>query len=188
MENTSRSPVCSNCSPAPRVLVRRIVGSRLVLAPTNETMIADQLLHTVKPHVSDTDSNYLAAILQSRLIAFYFRKRFNRTEKTFPEIRVAELAALPIRVIDPKSKSDRDHHDALVAHVERMLKLHADLAAAKSPEAQTHFARDIAATDRAIDALVYQLYGLTPEEIAIVEQATAPASSEKILATAASTS
>jgi hypothetical protein len=27
----------------------------------------------------------------------------------------------------------------------------------------------ISATDRAIDALVYELYGLTPEEIALVE-------------------
>lgn len=109
------------------------------------------------------------------MVAYYFRKRFNRTEKTFPEIRVAELAALPIRVIDPKKKSDCAQHDALVAHVERMLKLHTDLSAAKSPDAQTHLERDIAATDRAIDALVYQLYGLTTEEIALVEQATAPA-------------
>ena len=56
-----------------------------------------------------------------------------------------------------------------------MLKLHADLAAAKSPDAQTRLQREIAATDRAIDQLVYQLYELTPEEIALVEQATAPA-------------
>ena len=157
-----------------RVLVRRIVGTRLVLAPVSETLVADQLLHTVKPHGDETNANFLAAILQSRVVAYYFRKRFNRTEKTFPEIRVAELAALPIRVIDPKKKSDRAQHDALVALVERMLKLHTDLAAAKSPDAQTHLARDIAATDRAIDALVYQLYGLSAEEIALVEQANAP--------------
>jgi hypothetical protein len=43
------------------------------------------------------------------------------------------------------------------------------------PDAQTHLQRDIAATDRAIDQLVYQLYGLTAEEIALVEAATAPA-------------
>ena len=53
--------------------------------------------------------------------------------------------------------------------------LEADLAVAKTPAAQTHFTRDIAATDRAIDQLVYQLYGLTAEEIALVEAATAPA-------------
>ena len=38
----------------------------------------------------------------------------------------------------------------------------------------TDLHRDIAATDRAIDQLVYQLYGLTAEEIALVEAATAP--------------
>lgn len=55
-----------------------------------------------------------------------------------------------------------------------MLKLHEDLAAAKSPDAQTRLERDIAATDRAIDQLVYQLYDLTAAEIALVEAATAP--------------
>jgi len=44
----------------------------------------------------------------------------------------------------------------LITHVERMLKLHADLAAAKTPDAQTHLERDLTATDRAIDQLVYQ--------------------------------
>ena len=32
-------------------------------------------------------------------------------------------------------------------------------------------AKQITATDRQIDALVYQLYALTPEEIALVENA-----------------
>ena len=158
----------------PRVLVRRIVGARLVLAPTEESLVADQLLHTVKPLADTTSHAYLSAILQSRLIAYYFRLRFNRTEKTFPEIRVAELAALRIRVIDPKCKHDRARHDQLVALVERMLKLHEDAAAAKSPDAQTRLQRDIKATDAAIDRLVYELYDLTPEEIALVEAATAP--------------
>ena len=33
--------------------------------------------------------------------------------------------------------------------------------------------RQIEATDREIDALVYELYGLTDEEIRLVEEATA---------------
>ena len=85
------------------------------------------------------------------------------------------MEQVPIRVIDPSNKSDRAQHDTIVSHVERMLKLHVDLAVAKSPDAQTHLQREIAATDRAIDQLVYQLYDLTPEEIALVEQVTAAA-------------
>ena len=43
---------------------------------------------------------------------------------------------------------------------------------ATTPEDKALHQRQIEATDRQIDALVYQLYGLTEEEIAIVEQAT----------------
>lgn len=162
----------------PRVLVRRIVGDRLVLCPTAKTAVADQLLHTVKPTADAPSYFFIAAILQSRLLAYFFRTRFNRNEKTFPEIRVAELASLPIRV--GNRQSDRAMHDTLIAQVEHMLKLHEQLAAAQSPHEQTHLQRDIAATDRAIDQLVYQLYGLTPEEIALIESATAPAAPKPV--------
>jgi hypothetical protein len=50
-----------------------------------------------------------------------------------------------------------------------MLKLHEQLAAAKSAHDKTLVQRQIDATDRQIDALVYELYGLTEEEIRIVE-------------------
>jgi type II restriction/modification system DNA methylase subunit YeeA len=45
----------------------------------------------------------------------------------------------------------------------------------KLPQRREHIQREIDATDRQIDQLVYQLYGLTDDEIAIVEAATAPA-------------
>jgi type II restriction/modification system DNA methylase subunit YeeA len=53
-----------------------------------------------------------------------------------------------------------------------MLDLHKKLAAAKIPDDKTRFQRQIAATDKQIDNLVYQLYGLTEEEIKIVDGAT----------------
>ncbi len=60
----------------------------------------------------------------------------------------------------------------MVALVERMLELHKKLAAAAIPADKALYQRQIEATDRQIDALVYELYGLTEEEIAIVESAT----------------
>ena len=50
-----------------------------------------------------------------------------------------------------------------------MLALHKQLPLARAPQEQTALERQIEATDRQIDALVYELYGLTEEEIAIVE-------------------
>jgi hypothetical protein len=45
-------------------------------------------------------------------------------------------------------------------------------AGAKAPNEREALQRQIAATDAQIDALVYELYGLTDEEIRIVEEAT----------------
>jgi len=55
---------------------------------------------------------------------------------------------------------------------QRMLSLHKRLPAAKTAHDKTLLQRDIDATDREIDRLVYELYGLTEEEIRIVEEAT----------------
>ena len=50
--------------------------------------------------------------------------------------------------------------------------MHKKLAAAHIPDDKKLYQRQIAATDRQIDALVYELYGLTEKEIKIVEEAT----------------
>jgi len=61
----------------------------------------------------------------------------------------------------------------MVAPGERMLDLHKKLAAAAIPADKELYRRQIEATDRQIDALVYELYELTDQEIAIVEAASA---------------
>ena len=60
----------------------------------------------------------------------------------------------------------------MVALVERTLALHTRLAAATIPADKQLYQRQIEATDRAIDALVYELYELSDEEIKIVEGET----------------
>jgi len=79
---------------------------------------------------------------------------------------------IPIRAISLSGPTDKVHHDKMVKLVESMLDLHQKLHAARTPMEKTALERQIDATDRQIDALVYELYGLTDEEIAIVEEAT----------------
>jgi len=50
-----------------------------------------------------------------------------------------------------------------------MLDLNKQIPAAKTEHEKTLLQRQIDATDKQIDALVYELYGLTEEEIRIVE-------------------
>jgi hypothetical protein len=50
--------------------------------------------------------------------------------------------------------------------------LHKQLPRAKTPHEQESLQRQIAATDKAIDALVYEQYGLTDDGTGIVEEST----------------
>ena len=58
----------------------------------------------------------------------------------------------------------------MVSLVEEMLALNRRLDAARTDHEQTNLKRQIDAADRRIDRLVYDLYGLTEEEIRIVEK------------------
>lgn len=60
-------------------------------------------------------------------------------------------------------------YDRIVSLVEQMLSLHKRLADAKMASDKKTIEQQIKVTDRQIDQLVYELYELTDEEIAIVE-------------------
>jgi len=59
----------------------------------------------------------------------------------------------------------------MVELVDAIQQLHVQLGTARTGHEATALERQIAATDREIDGLVYELYGLSEAEIAIVEGA-----------------
>ncbi len=78
----------------------------------------------------------------------------------------------------PKASQQLARHRAAHAgskhafsNIPKGLQRHQKLAAAKTPHQKTALERQIKSTDRQIDQLVYELYGLTDAEIAIVEGA-----------------
>ena len=86
----------------------------------------------------------------------------------FAEIKVVYVLRLPIRVVDFDNPDDVAMHDELVGLVDTMLSLHAQLPAL-SGEALRVVDLRIESTDKAIDELVYRLYGLGEDEVGLVE-------------------
>jgi methylase of polypeptide subunit release factors len=120
-------------------------------------------------NTSNLSLHYFLGIINSKL-GFWFWVKKNFDFKTiFPKIKKAQIEAIPIRALQLANPTDKSCHDRMVELVERMLALHKQLAAAKIEHEKTALQRQIEATDRQIDALVYELYGLTEEEIKIVE-------------------
>ena len=112
---------------------------------------------------------YLLGLLNSRLLTFRFKSIGKLKSGGIYEYFWNGVSKLPIRRIDFSNPTDKANHNRMVQMVEQMLTLHKRLAATKTAQDKTMLQRDIAATDKQIDKLVYELYGLTAEEIAIVE-------------------
>lgn len=74
--------------------------------------------------------------------------------------------------IDSSKSKENDIHLRIVNFVDSMLALHKQQSTAKSDADRELYQRQIDATDREIDQLVYELYGLTKDEIKIVEEGT----------------
>jgi len=124
-----------------------------------------------------TDDLYLLGVLNSRLFWFAISNisiPFGiRAGQYRYRLIYQYMNRIPIHVIDFTNTADRSRHERLVKLVEQMLTLHRQHATARTPQEQTGLARQITATDAQIDRLVYDLYGLTEDEIRIVEGTTA---------------
>ena len=99
--------------------------------------------------------NYVAAILNSRLIWKWYRHHAKRRGAGL-EINGHVLRATPIRRIDFSSAADKSTYDRLVELVDRMMHL-LQLPETDRPD------QEIAETDSVIDRLVFELYDLTDD-------------------------
>ncbi|NIA12171.1 MAG: hypothetical protein GWP10_21240 [Nitrospiraceae bacterium] len=108
---------------------------------------------------------YLCGLLNSRLLDFYLKRVSTSFRGGYLAANRQFIEQLPIRTIDFSDPTDKARHDRMVELVETMLKLHKQLPAVKTSHEKTAIQRQIDATDKQIDQLVYELYRLTDEEI-----------------------
>ena len=158
----------------PRILIREISGPKphsIFGAYVEEVYCNYKTILNVNPSENTTFSmKYLLGILNSRLVSFLYPFVSNKlVAQAFPRLSVGDVKRLPVVAVDMKNRADKTRHDKLVLLVEKLLALMPTLRAAKSPSDKATLQNAVTATDQQIDALVYDLYGLTTEEIALVE-------------------
>ncbi len=120
----------------------------------------EQVYHSKKK----VDSTFFAELKGKHL-----QRKHSIYDTLYPWFTKEQLANFPTKKVDLSSAADKSRHDQMVKLVEQMLELHQRLSAARTPQEKTALERQIAATDTQIDRLVYDLYGLTEEEIEIVQ-------------------
>ncbi len=118
------------------------------------------------------DLRFILGLLSSRLLGWFWERHYFDQKRTFPKVKKGPLLALPIARVDFSRAEQKARHARIVSSVQEMIDLNAKAAEARQPHAKTAIQRQIDATDRQIDKLVYELYDLTDEDIRIVEEAT----------------
>jgi adenine-specific DNA-methyltransferase len=149
-------------------IVIRQIGEKPTASILKEPIAVTGNIFTIRGK-SLEEELYLVGIINSKLAEFYWRIMFADFKTSFPQVTIFSLSQLPIRTIDFSNPQEKAAHDKMVELVEKMLEAKKQLAAAQTDRDRSFFERFCASLDRQIDALVYELYDLTPEEIKIVE-------------------
>ena len=114
------------------------------------------------------EPKYLLGILNSSVNFFLFRTILPKLRGDFYEPSYVFFKDFPIRTIDFTNPDERAQHDKLVALVDTMLELQKKYHEARMEPDKELYERQIKTVDAQIDGLVYDLYGLTGEEIKVV--------------------
>jgi hypothetical protein len=153
---------------APHKILIRQIGfgptATLIAAPVAVT----GNIFTVRAK-SVVQEKYLLAVLNCKLTAYFWRIMFADFKTSFPQVTIFSLAQVPVHKVDLSKPSDKSRHDKLVGLVDKMLVLTPKLRAATSESEKAVLQNAVTSTDQQIDALVYDLYGLTADEIKLVE-------------------
>lgn len=138
----------------PRILVRQIPAKPpycVHACLTDEVALND--LNSMNIINIREKPEYVLGVLNSRLVSWWFVHKFGKMQReTFPQFKVNELADFPLPTNGDK-------------HRDQIAKLAAQILAAR----RHNHAADTTAMEKDIDRLLYELYGLSPEERAIVE-------------------
>jgi hypothetical protein len=150
-----------------KIVFPDVVSQGTCFIDTKGMWLLDTVYGISKKSEIELNLHYLLGILNSPILTQFLKETGTTLRGGYFRMKTAYLEPFPIRTIDFTNPTDQAYHDQMVALVERMLALQRQLAAVKTGHDQTAIQRQIAATGRQIDRLVYQLYDLTEAEIKI---------------------
>lgn len=134
-----------------RILIREITNPSIYACITEEELYNDPSILIIKDNNQGNEIENLLGILNSKLATFYhFKSSPKATKGSFPKILVYDIKNFPL--------PDKTRNSKIASLVKQIINLKKE-----NPEADT------STLENEIDNLVYDLYNLTEEERAIVE-------------------
>lgn len=138
----------------PKLFVRK-TGNHIVCALDDEGIFAEQSVYLVLLRDKEFNAKFITALLNSKLITFYFQNKLITNPESYPYLQHYDLENIPILDFT------QQRQNPLILLVDKIL------AITKDEDYLTNSTKQakVADYEKQIDQLVYKLYGLTKEEI-----------------------
>jgi type I restriction-modification system DNA methylase subunit len=150
-----------------KIVLPDIANRGACFLDTNQKWILDTVYSIVLLPEQKINIRFLLGILNSPILTYFLRETGTALRGGYFRMKTAYLNPFPIPSVNLTNPAEKTQHDRMVSLVDRMLEL--PRRSARTPQEQEMLRREIESTDGQIDRLVYSLYGLSEEEIKIVE-------------------
>ena len=135
-----------------RIIIREIPGKNgLIAAYTDENYTVKNTAHIFKIH-SDDDCKFIIALLNSKLMGYYFVNKFSERDNVFPKAKIGQCRLLPIY------KCEKEKQSPFIELIKQIIEVKSNDTSSNTTDLENQ-----------IDQLVFKLYDLTEEEIKIIE-------------------
>ena len=155
-----------------RILLRRLVNrqQRLMASRIVEHVITNKNLYVIRP-IGKVSIEYVLALLNSKLLSrLYLAQVTQATKDDFPQVTIINMLELPVPDPNFDDANTTQKCQEIVALVTRMLILKQKIAATVSAEDRERLDLEIQMVDHSLDKAIYGLYGMTDDEIDMVER------------------
>jgi adenine-specific DNA-methyltransferase len=146
----------------------RQTGDSIIGTLVDDKFIGRDNLHIILPSNQQFDIKFILGTINSHITDFYYSIMNPEKGEALAQVKKDHVENLPVPPLDFTDFKQKSLHDEIVSYVETMLSLKKQ--SAELPQEQEQLKNRIEYTDKKIDDLVYKLYGLTDEEVKIMEE------------------
>jgi len=149
-----------------RICIRQIGASPIATFVPANIFTLNTIYNVYLKEKNLASIKFLLGIINSNVTRFFWHKNNSDEKKTFPKIKKEGILSIPIPIITNDNKA---LHDNIVKLVDQLLILNEEIEEQKLETNKILIKSKIDYCESEINKRVYELYGLTPDEINIVE-------------------
>lgn len=147
-----------------KILIRKITGKTLIAMFIPGDSYCNTLLHVLKLKEKSYSYKTILAILNSQMIGWYFRKKFQISDDdTFPQIMIRDILQFPVPVISKK------YHEELNNLADQLLTLNQERQQQTLQIRIDQIQNRIDYAEQRINDIVYELYRMNEDEKKLIE-------------------